>query len=128
VRKVPGVRVGVMIVDDDPDMLVLMQAVIDAADEGLYVRGAATSGEEALARVVEYEPDVVVLDQAMPGMTGVEVAGHLSKLLPSQPMVLFTAYLTPDLVRDASDAGIARCVSKTNLMQLPDVLRELTNA
>jgi DNA-binding NarL/FixJ family response regulator len=103
--------VGVLIVDDDADMRVLMQAVIDSADKGLRVRGAVSSGEEALARVTEVDPDVVVLDQAMPGLTGVETAALLRSARPAQQMVLFTAYLTPKLAAAALAAGVAKCLN-----------------
>ena len=120
--------VGVMLVDDDPDMLALMRAVIEAANEGLYVSGAAASGEEALQCVVEVDPDVVVLDQAMPGLTGVQVAERLRERRPDQSMMLFTAYLTTELAQQAASAGIARCHGKTDVMRLPDLLRDLTKS
>ena len=119
---------GVLIVDDDPDMRVLMHAVIASADGDLVVRGEVSSGEEALARVSEVDPEVVILDQAMPGLTGIETAALLRRKRPGQQMVLFTAYLTAGLAADATAAGFARCLKKSDLMLLPEVLRSLTGA
>jgi len=57
----------ILVVDDEPDMRVLVREIIDRANEGLRVVGEAGSGSEALARWRETNPTVIVLDQRMPG-------------------------------------------------------------
>lgn len=53
-------------------MRTLIKMIIEAADRGLFVSGTASSGEEAVSRIDEVDPDVVVMDQMMPGMGGID--------------------------------------------------------
>lgn len=64
----------VLIVDDVPDNLSVLH---DALDESGYTVLIATSGEAALQRAAQAQPDIVLLDAMMPGMDGFEVARRL---------------------------------------------------
>jgi PAS domain S-box-containing protein len=93
----------VLVVDDDE--LVLMSTMAMAEDLGCRVHGV-TSAEEALAYVESgSEVDVVVTDQAMPGMTGARLARLLRERRPTLPIVLASGYAelpgvpVPGLVR-----------------------------
>jgi PAS domain S-box-containing protein len=92
-----------LLVDDDD--LVLLSTMAMAEDMG-YAVHSARSGEEALAYVdAGGEVDVVVTDQAMPGMTGIRLAAILRDRHPGLPVVLASGYAEPpevpmpDLVR-----------------------------
>jgi two-component system, LytTR family, response regulator AlgR len=78
----------VLIVDDEgPARLRLRQLL---ADLGSYeVVGEAGQGAEALELCASLKPDVVLLDIRMPGMDGLQVAGHLAGW-PERPAVIFT--------------------------------------
>ena len=88
----------VLIVDDEPDMRLLAKAVLEAA--GLQVVGEATDGSEAVLRYRELNPPpmptVVLLDNRMPGMTGLEVATQVLSEAPDQLIVLFSDFLSLD--------------------------------
>jgi signal transduction histidine kinase len=75
----------VLIVDDFPDTLALYEAVL--AEDGHRVR-TAQSGIEALRKVDEREPEVVLLDVSMPGLDGVEVLRRLRTRRGGGPSVL----------------------------------------
>jgi len=75
----------VLIVDDFADALALYEALL--TEDGHKVR-TASSGAEALARVDEREPELVLLDVSMPGMDGVEVLRHLRARRGGGPAVL----------------------------------------
>jgi DNA-binding response OmpR family regulator len=64
----------ILIVDEDADNRQLLEIVL--AREGFLLQTAA-SGEEALARVAQQPPDLILLDLTMPDMTGYEVLGKL---------------------------------------------------
>ena len=66
--------VRVLIVDDEDDMRALLRNLIEIANDGLSVAGEAADGHQAIHRWREAQPDVVVLDQRMPGVTGLETA------------------------------------------------------
>jgi YesN/AraC family two-component response regulator len=113
---------GVLVVDDETDIRVLIEAVIEQANEGLRVVGNATNGAEAIARWRETEPDVILLDQQMPEMTGLEAAEAILAEQPDQRIILYSAYLDPETHRKASELGIRACVPKGDLTRIPDAL------
>ena len=119
-------EIGVLIVDDEEDIRFLIRAIIDAADEGLRVLGEARDGKEALEHIDELDPKVVVLDERMPGKTGIETAVDIGQKRPGQRIILCSAYLDDELVARAEEAGIKVCLSKQEVRLIPQTLRDLT--
>lgn len=114
-----------LIVDDEEDMRFLVRAVIEAANHGLAVAGEAADGPEALERWRAEQPEVVVLDQRMPGMTGLEVAAEILRERPDQAIILFSAYLDPDVAAQAADLGVGLCLAKSDYGRIPEALWRL---
>jgi len=83
-----------LVVDDDLSVGKLLRAIFEL--EGWEV-DYANSGEACLARVEAASPDVIVLDQMMPGLTGIETARRLRGAGFDKPIVLFSAYVDPEL-------------------------------
>lgn len=82
----------VLIVDDVPDNLAVLH---DALDEAGYTVLVALSGEQALQRALQAQPDIVLLDAMMPGMNGFEVARRLKADARTAPIpVVFMTGLT----------------------------------
>lgn len=80
-----------LIVDDEaPARDRLRRMLDDMAD--IDVAGEAASGAEAVAACARQQAEVVLLDIRMPGMDGLEAAGHLAKLAPPPAVVFVTAY------------------------------------
>jgi DNA-binding NarL/FixJ family response regulator len=113
-----------LIVDDDDDMAFLITTTIQLADHGLSVAGVASSGEEAMTLLAGEGADVIVLDYRMPGRNGLEVASDILSLNPDQKIVLFSAHLDDATVAAADRIGVRECLSKSNLRDLPDVVRK----
>lgn len=111
-----------LIVDDEDDMRVLMRVVIDRANEGLSVACEAADGEEAVSRWRECRPDVVVLDERMPRLTGLEAAERILAEDPGQAIVLFSSFLDDAVRARADQLGIRSCLSKDDLDDLPRAL------
>jgi DNA-binding NarL/FixJ family response regulator len=114
-----------LIVDDEEDMRFLVRAVIEAANHGLAVAGEAENGEQAIERWRAQRPEVVVLDQRMPGMTGMEVAAEILAEHPDQPIILFSAYLDEEMTGAATALGIDLCLPKSDYGRLPEALWRL---
>jgi CheY-like chemotaxis protein len=74
----PKPALSIMLVDDNRDAVELMRMVLEMG-HGLHVR-TATSGQAALDALADFKPDVFVIDIAMPGMTGHELARKLREL------------------------------------------------
>ena len=91
-RNLGAVRL--LVVDDDVSVGKLLRAIFDG--EGWEVVNAM-SGEECLTMVRDVPPDVIVLDNMMPGLTGLDTARRLREDGFDKPIVLFSAYVGPDL-------------------------------
>jgi len=117
---------SVLVVDDEADIRFVVRRMIERMEgDGLVVH-EASSGEEAIEMWRALRPDVIVLDQRMPGLAGVETAARILAERPAQRLILFTAY-RDDLEDEAGlTAGIAR-LSKSQLNRLPAELRALLN-
>jgi YesN/AraC family two-component response regulator len=119
-----------LIVDDDLDMRLLIRLVIEMANEGLRVVGEAADGVEALE---VYEalgppeiPDVVILDNRMPNMSGLEAAKRILERFPEQVVILYSAFLDADVRKEATELGIAACLTKNEVDSLPERIHQLT--
>jgi CheY-like chemotaxis protein len=110
----------VLVADNDPDALDL--ALLDLRLEGHEVLGAPDA-TRALDMVATFDPDVVVLDHRMPpGPTGLSVALRLHADRPDLRLVIYSNYQDVELVRAATDAGIA-FLPKGNLRTLRAAVR-----
>jgi len=118
-------KITTLIVDDQHDIRLLARLLIEAANEGLSVIGEASSGFEAIEQVELFEPLVVVLDEMMPEMTGIEAASLLRQSRPDQITILFTAYLDERVRVRAREAGVTACLSKDRIDELPDFIRQV---
>lgn len=116
-------KIGAMLVDDYAEIRLLMRMVITSANEGLFVAGEAASGEEALALLDECDPEVIVLDQMMPGLSGLETAEVIRERRPNQVMVFCSAYLDDQLRADASALGITEILAKDEIPHLPRAIQ-----
>lgn len=114
-----------LIVDDEEDMRFLVRAIIEAANHGLEVSGEAADGPQSIERWRTDRPDVIVLDQRMPGMTGLEVAEAILAEHPGQQIILFSAYLDEEMIAAAQRLGIEECLAKSDYTQLPEALWRL---
>lgn len=119
--------ITVLVADDEDDMRMVVRVVLRSA--GIDVVAEAFDGPEALAAVQRLDPppvpNVLVLDNRMPGLSGLEVAALVLEHTPSQPIVLFSAFLTDEIERRAAEMGIRACVAKTDVARLPQVITEL---
>lgn len=80
-----------MIVDDEPLAVERMQ-ILCARLDGVQLVGTATDGEAALRLVEALAPDLLFLDIAMPGMSGIDVANALAKRPSATAVVFVTAF------------------------------------
>ncbi len=78
-----------------------------ATVEGIEVVGSAADGVEACRLADELEPDVVLMDLAMPNMDGIEATRFIAKEHPSMKVIALTSFATDDKVFPAIRAGAA---------------------
>jgi len=101
----------VLLVDDDVQVLEYMDEQLH--EWGLQVRAFADP-RAALAAVSagELSFDVAVLDQTMPGMTGLQLARALNELLPDPRILLYTGYSEPIRADECRDCGVVEVMHK----------------
>ena len=121
----PSTASSVFVVDDEPDIRMLARAFLERA--GFEVIGEAEDGPQALERFHTFDPPtnptVVLLDNRMPGLTGLEVAEQILAQHPTQKIVLFTAFLDDALQKQASAIGITACASKMEAFRIPEIIK-----
>ncbi len=107
----------ILVVDDDP----LSREFLTEAVQSLgYTAMAAASGEEALSRVADERPDLVLTDLRMSGMTGIELTERLHAEFDDLPIVLVTAHGTIETAVEAMRKGASEFLLKPTT---PDALR-----
>ncbi len=95
-------NIFVLIVDDSLAISDSLRSILSSHGD-IEVIGVASDGAEALARVVEYRPVVVLMDAQMPGMDGVEATRIVKQCVP-ETKVLFMA-VHASHIDDALEAG-----------------------
>jgi two-component system, NarL family, nitrate/nitrite response regulator NarL len=83
------------------------------ASETLEICGEAENGREAVERVRELHPDLVLLDITMPVMNGIEAAYEIHQIAPSTKIVFFTVEDTPAAAAVARLLGVDGLVPKS---------------
>ncbi|HLF40149.1 MAG TPA: response regulator, partial [Acidimicrobiia bacterium] len=87
--NLPAGTVTVVVADDNDDFRFLVRSVLDPR-KGVAVIAEASDGIDAVSLVRRHQPDVVVLDVAMPGLDGLQVLERLKATTPSLPVVMLT--------------------------------------
>jgi two-component system nitrogen regulation response regulator NtrX len=100
---------AILVVDDEPNIRRMLCSLLAA--EG-HDASAAASGEEALAAVARAEPDVVLLDLALPGANGLAVLGSLRRQAPSVPVIMMSGRATLADAVQATKLGAFHFIEK----------------
>ena len=106
----------ILIVDDHE--VVRMGIRLLFSDNGpLQVCGEAEDGADALQKVLELAPDVVILDLTMPGMNGFETAARMREIAPTVKIVFYSIHEIPASARiSGGDAFISKAAASQELI------------
>ena len=99
----------VLVVDDEPDALELLQAFLGAKG---YEVLTASDGEEALQKVKEERPHLMLLDVRMPKMTGLEVLKRVREIDQEVGVIMVTAVNEEETGREALKMGAFDYITK----------------
>ncbi|CAK0745777.1 DNA-binding transcriptional activator GlrR [Gammaproteobacteria bacterium] len=98
-----------LVVDDDPDLLRLLAIRLNAAG---YEVGTAGGGEQALAMLPTFRPQVLLTDLRMDGMDGIALFDTVSRRHPTLPVIILTAHGTIPEAVEATRRGIFGFLTK----------------
>src|ERR1700760_2404532 len=116
----------VLVIDDHPLVQEGVSAALESLADDVTVM-AARDAEQGLSLAAENpDLDLVLLDLALPGMSGFNLIGKLHERLPSLPVVVLSALEEPENVRHAINAGAMGFVPKSAATRvLIDVLQQV---
>jgi len=118
--------VRVLVVDDEPDLRILLWMAVEA-DGRCQVVADASTGDEGVALAAEHQPDVVVLDQMMPGMDGVRAVPLIRQAAPTAKVIMMSALGDAQLRERAMAAGADAYLEKAaSFRPLLDLAVDLT--
>ena len=90
------------------------------------VIGSYKTGEEALQKLPQIQPDIVIMDINLPGMNGIECIRQVKDKSPGTQFMMFTVYENDDKVFEALKAGASGYLLKnTGLLQIAESVKEL---
>ena len=117
--------IRLLLVDDHELVRTGLRTFLELQDD-MAVVGEAATGEQALALAADLEPDIVLLDLALPGMTGLDVLVRLRAAQPEVRVVVLTSFAGQDSVLPAVRAGVSGYLLKdVGPTELADALRSV---
>jgi CheY-like chemotaxis protein len=107
----------ILVVEDDPDV---RRVIVECLSLIGYKVTEAANGAEALTQLRAMKPDLLVVDYAMPDMTGAEVISEARKMIGNVPVILATGY--------ADMAAVERLAGKPKILRKPFDIAQLGDA
>lgn len=106
--------VRILVVDDSPLMRRCLRSLLEQQDHW-RVCSEASNGQEAIDRVQQIVPDVIVLDFQMPKMNGLDAAKEIRRKAPNVPILMVTLHMSPQLEDQAKKVGIRGACDKGDI-------------
>ncbi len=118
---------NILLVDDSEIVRMATRHFLES-QPGLAICGEAVDGADALEKARDLNPDLIILDMAMPRMNGLQAARALRDTMRAVPIILFTWYADAIQAADAAAAGVSVVISKTNPVALQNHINSLVAA
>jgi DNA-binding NtrC family response regulator len=104
----------ILIIDDEPST---SWALAEGLSDDGYTIDTFGTAEEAWRWLQRRRSDLVICDLRLPGMSGLDFARRLARSRHAQPLIIVTAYGSPETVRQLEAAGVAGCLPKPFAME-----------
>ena len=115
----------VVVVEDDRGLREQLTKILGMAADIACV-GVCASAEEALPVIAEKQPDVVLMDIKLPGMSGIQCVAEIKKSFPAMYVIMVTAYEESERIFHALKAGANGYIIKSDSPdQLLDAIRDV---
>jgi DNA-binding NarL/FixJ family response regulator len=106
--------VRILLVDDHPIVRQGLRTLLEGRPDWIVIDEAA-DGAEAVEKVANLQPDIVVLDVTMPRMNGLEACRLIKQKNPAPEILFVTQHDSPQMMREALAVGAKGYVAKSNL-------------
>lgn len=118
----------IMLVDDEEEVRKAIIQKIDWQRLGFVVAGDAENGEEALEKMEQLEPDVVMTDIRMPYMDGLSLTERINQKYPSVKVLIFSGYDDFEYAQQAIKLDVTEYILKpVNVEELTEILTQVHN-
>ncbi|MFZ0438747.1 MAG: response regulator transcription factor [Candidatus Sulfotelmatobacter sp.] len=111
-------------VDDNPAVRHYLRALLEQQSTW-RVCDEARTGREALQRVEQNRPDMILLDFQMPDLNGLDVARRVTKRFPEIPILMITIHLSKQLAEEARRVGIRGACAKSDVGSIVEAVDAL---
>lgn len=119
----PSLPPAIVLVDDEPDVRIILRRLLASVADGYTIASVGT-GADALAVIAARPVPLLITDYNMPGMSGVELAQRVKVTSPATMVVLITAYISAELEQRGKAAGADSIVAKPfSLDQVEAIVR-----
>jgi DNA-binding NarL/FixJ family response regulator len=116
--------VRILVADDNPTVRNFLRSLLEQ-QTNWRVCDLAPSGTEALQRIKENPPDMILLDFQMPDLNGIEVARQITQLFPEIPILMVTIHLSKQLADEARKTGIRGVCAKWDVGSIVEAVNAL---
>ena len=116
--------VRILVADDNPAVRNFLRALLEQQSTW-RVCDQAPTGTEALQRVKENPPDMILLDFQMPDLNGIEVARQIVELFPEIPILMVTIHVSRQLSDEARKTGIRGVCAKWDVGSIVEAVDAL---
>ncbi|MBO4902371.1 MAG: response regulator [Lachnospiraceae bacterium] len=111
----------VVIIDDEPIIVEGLTRAVNWAELNCSVTGSAPDGQKGIELIRTVEPDIVITDICMPGLSGLQMIAALRSEYPKMQITILTGYREFEYAREAISLGVTRFLLKPSKM---DELKE----
>jgi len=113
----------ILIVDDQKGVRRLLEELFKK--DGWEV-AVASDGREAVELAGELKPNIILMDMKMPSMNGLDASRQILAENSELMIIMMTAYGEMDIVREALEAGVRKCITKPfDIIHLRDMVNQL---
>ena len=109
-------KITVLLADDHTVVRQGLRALLEA-EEDMSVAGEAENGRQAVQMAKRLQPDVVVMDIAMPSLNGLEATRQISRESPKSKVLILSSYSDDEYVQQLTDAGASGYLVKQTAAQ-----------
>jgi two-component system response regulator (stage 0 sporulation protein F) len=114
---------SILIVDDQKGVRRLLEELFKKDGWQIHI---ASDGKSAIEMLEEISPDIILMDMKMPNMSGIEASQQILARNPEIQIVIMTAYGEMEVVSQALDIGVCKCITKPfDITYLREVIHQL---